>query len=69
MRLLLDSCVWGPVADEVRTAGHDVSDVKDWGGDPGDEAILQCSVAEDRILVTLDKDFGSLVFALGQPHR
>ena len=69
MRVLLDSCVWGPAAEEVRAAGHDVSSVRDWGGDPGDEAILRRSVEENRILVTLDKDFGNLVFALGHSHR
>jgi predicted nuclease of predicted toxin-antitoxin system len=37
--------------------------------DPGDEEILSQSVAANRVLVTLDKDFGELVFVLGQPHR
>ena len=39
-----------------------------WGRDPGDEEILRRSVEEERILVTLDKDFGELVFVLGRPH-
>ncbi|OHB82131.1 MAG: hypothetical protein A2V98_24775 [Planctomycetes bacterium RBG_16_64_12] len=39
-----------------------------WGRDPGDEEILRRSVEEERILVTLDKDFGELVFVLGQRH-
>jgi predicted nuclease of predicted toxin-antitoxin system len=69
MRLLLDSCVWGPAAEELRAAGHDVESVSAWGGDPGDQEILRRSVEDDRILVTLDKDFGELVFVLGQPHR
>ena len=69
MRVLLDSCVWGPAAAEIRAGNHDVSSVNDWGGDPGDDVILRRSVEENRTLVTLDKDFGNLVFALGQPHR
>ena len=68
MRLLLDSCVWGPAAEELRAAGHDVECVAAWGRDPGDEEILRRSVEEERILVTLDKDFGELVFVLGRPH-
>jgi predicted nuclease of predicted toxin-antitoxin system len=29
--------------------------------DPGDEAILRWAVEEDRILITMDKDFGTLI--------
>ena len=68
MRLLLDSCVWGPVGDERKAAGHDVLQVRKMGPDPGDDEVLERSVREDRILVTLDKDFGELVFVLGRPH-
>ncbi len=68
MRLLLDSCVWRPAAEELRAAGHDVSHVGEWGADPGDDEILRRSLEEDRVLVTLDKDFGELVFVLGRPH-
>ncbi len=68
MRLLLDSCVWRPAAEELRAAGHDVSHVGERGVDPGDDEILRCSLEENRVLVTLDKDFGELVFVLGRPH-
>lgn len=68
MRLLLDSCVWQPAAEELRAAAHDVDSVGDWGDDPGDDAILQRSTADNRILVTLDKDFGELVFVMGHEH-
>ena len=68
MRLLLDSCVWGEAAEPLRSLGHDVF----WAGtlepDPGDEAILQRAREEKRILVTLDKDFGELIFRRGQAH-
>lgn len=69
MRLLLDSCVWGLAADDLRTAGHDVARVADLGADPGDEEVLQKGLRENRVLVTLDKDFGELVFVLGRPHH
>jgi len=69
MRLLLDSYVWGGAISEVRAAGHDVNTVKEWLTDPGDDIILQRSVQENRILVTLDKDFGELVFVLDKPYR
>jgi len=68
LRLLLDTCVWGGAVEHLRSYGHDVF----WSGnlspDPGDEAILQQALEEQRILVTLDKDFGELVFLRGQRH-
>ena len=40
MRLLLDTRVWGHVADQLKADGHDVDWVGDWQADPGDEEIL-----------------------------
>jgi predicted nuclease of predicted toxin-antitoxin system len=66
--VLLDSCVWTLAANEIRAAGYDVECVADEPFDPGDAEILRRCAAEGRILVTLDKDFGELVFVLGMPH-
>lgn len=68
MKLVLDSCVWGPADSELRGAGHDVVRVSDWGQDPGDEAILARAFTEARIVVTLDKDFGTLAIFRRAPH-
>lgn len=38
------------------------------GGDPGDAAILDLSHSAERVLVTLDKDFGELAIVKGAPH-
>lgn len=69
MKLLLDTCVWGKAADELRAAGHDVVWAGDWDVDPGDEAILDHADAEQRVLVTLDKDFGDLAVRHGRRHH
>jgi len=47
---------------ELRDAGHDVAWIRE--DDPGaqDAAVLQRAQAEDRVLVTFDKDFGELAF-------
>lgn len=68
VRVLLDACVWGPVRDILRAAGHDVSWVGDWPADPGDHAILERAHVEGRVLVTLDKDFGELAIVRRVPH-
>jgi predicted nuclease of predicted toxin-antitoxin system len=49
--------------------GHDVVWAGDWPEDPGDEEILERARLEDRILITLDKDFGELAVVYRRPHR
>jgi predicted nuclease of predicted toxin-antitoxin system len=68
MRLLLDNCVWGGARKQLETKGHDVVAAADWDADPGDKEILDRAHREQRILVTLDKDFGELAIVRGQPH-
>lgn len=68
MKVLLDSCVWGGVRQALVGAGHDVIWTGDWDEDPGDDEILAFSVTEGRVLVTLDKDFGTLAFLHGRRH-
>lgn len=68
MKLLLDSCVWGPAAVTLRSEGHDVTWAGDWREDPGDREILRRAHLEGRILVTLDKHFGELAIIQNQPH-
>ena len=68
MKLLLDSCVWGSAKIELQALGHDVVWCGDWDHDPGDEAVLMIARNENRILVTLDKDFGELAIVRGKPH-
>ena len=68
MWLLLDTCLSGKAATALRHSGQDVVWVGDWPADPGDAAILACARDEERILVTLDKDFGDLAIVRGQPH-
>jgi len=68
VKLLLDSCVWGLALPELEEAGHDVV----WAGsldpDPGDNTILAIAYTEERILITLDKDFGELAIVQGKSH-
>lgn len=68
MKVLLDTCVWGGTANELRAAGHDVIWAGDWPDDPGDDQILERAHADNRILVTLDKDFGELAIVFEKPH-
>lgn len=67
MRFLVDSCVSKAVCDDLRNAGHDVQWVPhEFEGDPGDEAIIDAALENDRVLITGDKDFGEWVFLRGK---
>jgi len=56
------------VVEALRTHGHDVTWVGDWGRDPGDDEVLARAHSEGRVLLTLDKDFGQLTILQGAPH-
>lgn len=69
MRFLVDRCAGVTLAKWLRDRSHDVEDAGEWSDDPGDAAILQRATDDDRILVTIDTDFGLLIFADERPHR
>lgn len=60
MKLLLDTCVWGGAVVHLRELGHDTIWAGDWEEDPGDREIMRIAHAQQRVLVTLDKDFGEI---------
>ena len=68
MKLLLDTCVWGGVLNIPKSSGIDVIWAGEWPEDPGDEEILARAYEENRILITLDKDFGELAIVQRKPH-
>lgn len=55
--------------EELAKAGHDVTWAGNWPSDPGDEQILEIAYNEERVLITLDKDFGELAILQGKSHR
>ena len=68
MKFLVDRCAGRGLAEWLRGQGHDVLESRERGKDPGDDAILQWAASENRILVTMDKDFGALVFEEQKAH-
>ncbi|MGQ0595610.1 MAG: DUF5615 family PIN-like protein [Gammaproteobacteria bacterium] len=69
MKFLIDRCAGHRLSEWLRAQGHDVVECRERGPDPGDRALLEWAAAENRILVTMDKDFGTLVFLDKAPHR
>jgi predicted nuclease of predicted toxin-antitoxin system len=68
MKLLIDVSAGHAVAEALRNQGHDVLAVRDRDPTMPDIDILAWAVADDRLVVTFDKDFGELVFRSGQAH-
>jgi predicted nuclease of predicted toxin-antitoxin system len=65
---LIDRCAGRRIADRLRALGHDVAEARHSATDPGDEALLTWAFDEDRVLVTMDKDFGALIYLGGASH-
>lgn len=69
MRFLVDECTGPAVARWLSESGHDVFSAFEKARGDSDDAHLERAVAEDRILITNDKDFGELIFRDAKPHR
>jgi predicted nuclease of predicted toxin-antitoxin system len=67
MRLLANENFPGEAIEALRARGHDVAWVRTEAPGSSDRQVLERAMAEDRILVTFDKDFGELAFRAGLP--
>jgi len=62
MRFLANENVAGDAVVALREKGHDVAWIRTDAPGSKDEAVLARAMAEHRILITFDKDFGELAF-------
>jgi predicted nuclease of predicted toxin-antitoxin system len=62
VKFLVDRCAGHLLAEWLRGTGHDVIESRDLGPDPGDEQLLQIAHSQARVLITIDTDFGRLIF-------
>ncbi|MBI2897587.1 MAG: DUF5615 family PIN-like protein [Deltaproteobacteria bacterium] len=66
MRFLANENVPLVAVEGLREAGHDVGWIRTDSPGIDDGAVLARAMLESRILLTFDRDFGSLVFVRGQ---
>lgn len=68
MRFLVDECTGPTVASWLRAQGHDVVYIGDEASGISDSDVIANAVSDVRILITNDRDFGSMIFQSQLPH-
>lgn len=63
MRFLADESCDAAVVRALRSAGHDVVEVRALSPGAEDQTVVHLALSESRVLLTEDKDFGQLFFA------
>jgi predicted nuclease of predicted toxin-antitoxin system len=67
MRILANENFPGEAVEALRRAGHEVLWIRTDAPGLSDRAVLARASAEDRLVLTFDKDFGELAFRFGLP--
>ena len=62
MRFLVDRCAGRRLAEWLNSQGHDVLESRTLGPDPGDRELLEIASEQGRTLITIDTDFGQIVY-------
>ena len=62
MKLLADESFPAPVIAALRQRGDDVRSVAETMAGASDRRVLAAAVEEERLLLTLDRDYGDLIF-------
>ncbi|MBA4390790.1 MAG: hypothetical protein C0399_07615 [Syntrophus sp. (in: bacteria)] len=68
MKFLIDMGVGKSIEKWFKTNGYDVKSVRDIDARATDVDILKWATLEDRMILTMDKDFGELVYNCGMHH-
>jgi predicted nuclease of predicted toxin-antitoxin system len=69
MNFLADESVDGQIVERLRRDGHNVMYVAEMEPGITDDRVLEKANENQALLMTIDKDFGELVFRLGGLHN
>ncbi len=67
-RFLVDVCIGKGVEDWLVEKGYDIQTVREIDSRMSDMDVLKLAVTEKRTVMTMDKDFGELVYHSGMSH-
>lgn len=67
-KLLLDENIGPVVAGQLREAGYEAVSIFEEMRGVEDSAVLDRAMEEQRVVVTLDRDFGALIFRDSKHH-
>ena len=67
MKLLANENIPLDSVRSLRSGGHDVVSISERSPGISDEDVIRIARAENRIIVTFDRDYGELVFRRGSP--
>lgn len=70
MRFLTDANIFIPMVKGIRNLGHDVFDIKEENLEKlSDHDIFKLAQGQDRILISMDKDFSNIItYPPGEHH-
>lgn len=68
LRLLVDVGVGGLAEEMLKAEGHDITTVRSIDPRMTDDDIVRLAAKEGRMVVTMDRDFGELVYHSGLRH-
>ena len=69
MQFMVDECTGPAVAQWLRDQGYDVYSIFEQSRGMNDDDIVEKAYAENRLLITNDKDFGEKIFRDKKPHK
>ncbi len=68
LKFLVDVGVGKQVEEYLKTQGYDTKSVRDIDTRMSDEDMIRLAASEYRMVITMDKDFGELVYHSGMEH-
>ena len=69
IKFLIDVGVGKRIEEFLATKGFDIIAVRDINPSMSDREVLKLAVAEKRMIITMDKDFGELVYKSNLNHN
>ena len=68
LKFLIDVGVGKKLEEWFFNQGYDLKSIRNINPYMSDKEILKIAVSEKRMVITMDKDFGELVYNSGLPH-